>query len=206
MSTNGNVTKKLAQAALLAALAYVGFQFFRIDIPVGTERTAFHFGNAFVVLAALLLGPVWGGLAGAVGLTIADLTSGYITSAPKTFILKLLIGLIAGWVFHGLFKVTEETDKKRLTVATIASSAAALGFNVVADPLFGYFYKKYLFGIPQEMAAALSKMGAATTFVNAIVGAVAATIFFLALFPILKRSNLLLFPKKKEDGGALQEE
>ena len=57
MSTNKNLTKKLAQAALLAALAYVGFQFFRIDIPVGTERTAFHFGNAFVVLAALLLFP-----------------------------------------------------------------------------------------------------------------------------------------------------
>jgi uncharacterized membrane protein len=196
MSTNTNV-KKLAQAALLAALAYVGFQFFRIDIPVGTERTAFHFGNAFVVLAALLLGPVWGGLAGAVGLTIADLTSGYITSAPKTFILKLLIGLIAGWVFHGLFKADENTSGKRLTAATVAASAASLGFNVVADPLFGYFYKKYLFGIPQEMAAALSKMGAATTFVNAIVGAVAASIFFLALFPILKRSGLLLFPKKK---------
>ena len=49
----------LTQCALIAALAYVGFQFLRIDIPVGTERTAIHLGNAFVVLGALLLGG-WG--------------------------------------------------------------------------------------------------------------------------------------------------
>ena len=78
---------KLTQCALIAALAYVGFQFLRIDIPVGTERTAIHLGNTFVVIGALLLGS-WGGFAGARGLTMADLTSGYITSAPKTFLLN----------------------------------------------------------------------------------------------------------------------
>ena len=39
---------QLTQCALIAALAYVGFQFLRIDIPVGTERTAIHLGNTFV--------------------------------------------------------------------------------------------------------------------------------------------------------------
>ena len=48
--------KKLAQAGLLAALCYIGFAFFKIDIPVGPEKTAFHLGNVFCVLAALLLG------------------------------------------------------------------------------------------------------------------------------------------------------
>ena len=81
--------KRLAQAGLLAALCYIGFAFFKIDIPVGPEKTAFHFGNVFCVLAALLLGGYWGGLAGAVGMTIADLTTSYVTSAPKTFFLKL---------------------------------------------------------------------------------------------------------------------
>ena len=80
---------------MIAALAYVGFQFLRIDIPVGTERTAIHLGNTMVVLGALLLGS-WGGFAGALGLTIADLTSGYVTTAPQTFVLKMIIGLITG--------------------------------------------------------------------------------------------------------------
>lgn len=48
--------KVIAQAALCAALCYVGATFIKIDIPVGTERTMFHFGNVFCVLAALLIG------------------------------------------------------------------------------------------------------------------------------------------------------
>ena len=101
---------KLTQCALIAALAYVGFQFMRIDIPVGTERTAIHLGNAFVVLGALLLGG-WGGFAGALGLTLADLTSGYITSAPKTFFLKLVIGLITNLVARKLFHIEKEPSQ-----------------------------------------------------------------------------------------------
>lgn len=56
-------TKVLAQAALCAALCYVGATFIKIDVPVGTEKTMFHFGNVFCVLAALLIGGAWGGLA-----------------------------------------------------------------------------------------------------------------------------------------------
>ena len=39
---SGENVKKLALAALFAALSYIGFQVFRFDIPVGTEKTAFH--------------------------------------------------------------------------------------------------------------------------------------------------------------------
>lgn len=66
---------RVTQAGLLAALCYIGFAFFKLDIPVGTSSTAFHLGNVFCVLAALLLGGFWGGLAGAVGMTIGDLTT-----------------------------------------------------------------------------------------------------------------------------------
>lgn len=55
--------RQLAQAALLAALSFVGFMFFKIDIPVGNDKTAFHLGNVFCVLGALLLGGFWGGAA-----------------------------------------------------------------------------------------------------------------------------------------------
>ena len=58
MKTNPN-TRKVVFAALMAALCYIGFSFFRIDIPVGTEKTAFHLGNVFCVLAALLIGAFW---------------------------------------------------------------------------------------------------------------------------------------------------
>lgn len=184
--------KRLTQAGLLAALCYIGFAFFKIDIPVGTEKTAFHFGNVFCVLAALLLGGYWGGLAGAVGMTIGDLTTAYVTSAPKTFLLKLCIGLIVGLVAHKIFKLSRAHSPKYVTGVTVLSCIAGMAFNIVADPLVGYFYKMYLLGVPQDLSAALAKMGAITTTVNAIVAVIAASIFYLALRPALKKSGLFV--------------
>ena len=182
----------LAMAALFAALCYIGFSYFRIDIPVGTEKTAFHLGNVFCVLAALFIGGFWGGMSGAVGMTIADLTTGYVTSVPKTFLLKLCIGLVAGFLAHKVFHISKEEERKvPLPIATVLSCAAGMAFNVVADPVVGYFYKTYILGVPQEAAAIWAKMGAVTTLVNAVVAVIVASIFYLALRPALKRSNLL---------------
>lgn len=184
--------KRLAQAGLLAALCYIGFAFFKIDIPVGTEKTAFHFGNVFCVLAALLIGGFWGGLAGAVGMTVGDLTTAYVTSAPKTFLLKLLIGLIVGLVAHGIFKLSRSHDKKYIFGVTLFASICGMGFNIVADPVVGYFYKMYLLGVPQDLAKALAKISAVTTSVNAVVAVIAATIFYLALRPALRKAGLFV--------------
>lgn len=185
----------LTQCALIAALAYIGFQFLRIDIPVGTERTAVHLGNAFVVLGALLVGGVWGGLAGALGLTLADVTSGYITSAPKTFILKLIIGLVAAFVSEKILHKTEKTTVKEQTKVATISSIVALGINVPLDPIFGYFYKTYIIGVPQDMAATLSKIGSVTTLVNAVISAVAVIVLWPALYTALKKAGVLNWKK-----------
>lgn len=192
MKNKAVTTRKIVFASLLAALCYIGFSYFRIDIPVGSEKTAFHLGNVFCVLAALLIGGFWGGMSGAVGMTIADLTTGYVTSAPKTFLLKLCIGLISGLVAHKVFHISSE-EKRRLPlpVATVLSCAAGMAFNVVADPVVGYFYKMYILGVPQEVANIWAKMGAVTTLVNAVVAVIVASVFYLALRPALKRSDLL---------------
>ena len=181
---------RLVQCALIAALSYIGFQFLRIDIPVGTERTAIHLGNTFVVLGALLLGS-WGGLAGAIGLTIADLTSGYVTSAPKTFLLKLAIGLLATLVSRKLFRIEETAETKQQAKIALLAAAVSLGCNVVLDPLFGYFYKMYIMGVPQELSAALSKMGSVTTLVNAVASTVFVFVLWPALYAALSRAGML---------------
>lgn len=186
---NKNVNR-LTQCAMIAALAYVGFQFLRIDIPVGTERTAIHLGNTMVVLGALLLGS-WGGFAGALGLTIADLTSGYVTTAPQTFVLKMIIGLITVLVSRKIFHLDSETDLRSQTRIALFSSMAALGANVILDPLVGYFYKTYVFGIPQDLSAALARIGSVTTLVNAIASTIAVTVLWPALHRALSRAGSL---------------
>ena len=194
-------TLMLTQCALIAALAYIGFQFLRIDIPVGTERTAIHLGNTFVVLGALLLGG-WGGFAGALGLTMADLTSGYLTSAPKTFLLKLVIGLIATLVSRKLFHIEKEPGVTAQAKIALLSSAAALGVNVFLDPLFGYFYKAYIFGIPQDLSAALAKIGSATTLVNAVASTLLVFVLWPSLYTALAKTDKLPWtPAQTSDAG-----
>ena len=75
--------------------------------------------------------------------------------------------------------------------ATVLSCTAGMAFNVVADPLVGYFYKMYIMGVPQKAADAWAKMGAATTLVNAIIAVISASILYAALRPALKQANLM---------------
>mgnify|MGYP002135733495 CR=1 FL=1 len=191
---------KLAQTALLAALCFVSFTFLQIKIPMpGGDATSLHIGNAFCVLGALLLGGWYGGLAGAIGMTVADLMDPvYITGAPKTFILKLCIGLITGLVAHKIAKINESTDKKYVFKWSVLASVAGLAFNVIADPIVGYFYKQYILGQPQQMAEVLAKWSAAATFVNAILSTIVVVIIYNALRPALAKSGMLEVGKTKE--------
>ena len=199
MKTNSTVMK-IAQTALFAALCYVIFTYLQIKIPMpGGDATSIHLGNAFCVLAALLLGGWYGGLAGAIGMGIADVMDPiYITGAPKTFILKLCIGLITGLVAHKIAKINESTDKKYIFKWSLLASVAGLVFNVIADPIVGYFYKQYILGQPQQMAEVLAKWSAAATFVNAILSTIVVVIIYNALRPALAKSGMLEVGKTKE--------
>ena len=187
MTKKNETVVKIAQTALMAALCFVSFQFlqFKIVLP-GGDATSFHVGNAFCVLAALILGGWYGGLAGAIGMGFADILDPvYITGAPKTFVLKLCIGLIVGLVAHRIAKINESTDKKYIFRWSMIASVAGLGFNVIADPIVGYFYKQYIMGQPQQMAEVLAKWSAATTFVNAVISVILAGVLYIALRPVL---------------------
>ena len=199
MKTNSTVMK-IAQTALFAALCYVIFTYLQIKIPMpGGDATSIHLGNAFCVLAALLLGGWYGGLAGAIGMGIADVMDPiYITGAPKTFILKLCIGLITGLVAHKIAKINESTDKKYIFKWSLLASVAGLAFNVIADPIVGYFYKQYILGQPKQMAEVLAKWSAAATFVNAVLSTIVVVIIYNALRPALAKSGMLEVGKTKE--------
>lgn len=199
MNKQNETIIKLAETALLAALCFVSFTFLQIKIPVpGGDATSLHIGNAFCVMGALLLGGWYGGLAGAIGMTIADIMDPiYITVAPKTFILKLCIGLITGLVAHKIAHINESNDKKYVFKWSILASVAGLAFNVVADPIVGYFYKQYILGQPQQLADALAKMSAVATFINAIVSVVLVGFLYNAVRPALIRMQIIKIKTKQ---------
>lgn len=183
---------KVVITGLMAALCYVAFTFLKIPIPTfGGDMVALHIGNAFCVLAALLLGGVYGGVAGALGMTIADLLDPvYITSAPKTFFLKFCIGLIAGFIAHRIAKITEEHSSRYVFKWTLIASIASLGFNVIMDPIAGYFYKNYILGVESSAAKIMSTWAAGVTFINAVAGTIVVVFVYMAVRPVLKKTGL----------------
>ena len=185
---------KLTQTGILAALCFVTFTFLQIKIPVpGGDMTSIHFGNVFLVLASLLLGGFYGGLAGAIGMTIADIMDPvYILVAPKTFVLKFCIGLIVGFIAHRVANIRNSNDKKYILKWAILSSICGMAFNVVADPIVGYFYKIYVLGQPADVAKVLAKISAAATLFNAVTTVIVAVSLYMVLRPILKKSNLFI--------------
>lgn len=197
MAKKNDTLLKWTQTALLAALCFVTFTFLQIKIPMpGGDATSLHIGNAFCVLAALLLGGGYGGLAGAVGMTIADLLDPvYLVSAPKTFVLKLGIGLITGLVAHRIAKIGTSRDSRYIFKWSVIASVCGLAFNVVFDPLVGYFYKMYVLGQPQEMASVLAKWSTATTFVNAVVSVILVALLYNVLRPAMEKAGLLVQTK-----------
>lgn len=191
MNKKNSKVQTLALTSFMAALCYIGFTFFKINIPVGEGSTAIHFGNTFCVLAALLIGGVPGGLAGAIGMGIGDLMDPlYVTSFPKTFLLKFCIGLVTGIVAHRYAHIGTIQDAKKLTKWTILASTAGMFFNVIFEPIVSYLYKNYLLGVPSATAKIFAAWTAGTTMINAITSVVITSALYITLRKALKNSNL----------------
>ncbi len=183
---------KLVMTGLMAALSYVIFTFLQIKITLpGGDATSIHLGNAVCVLGALLLGGVYGGVGGAIGMAIGDLFDPvYVTYAPKTFLLKFCIGLITGLIAHKLGKISTEKDNHKVLLFTVLAACGGLLFNVVFDPLIGYYYKLLILGKP---AAELTlAWNIASTSINAITSAIVSVIVYMALRPALKKAGLFI--------------
>lgn len=194
---NENVMK-IVYVGLFAALSYVVFTFLQIKITLpGGDATSIHLGNAVCVLGALLLGGPLGGLGGAIGMTIGDLLDPvYVVYAPKTFILKFCIGLITGLIAHKLGHITTETDTKKVFLWTTLAAVGGLLFNVIFDPLVGYYYKLLILGKP---AADLTlAWNVAATSINAVTSTIVSVAVYMALRPALKKSGLFLTIGKKK--------
>ena len=181
---------KIAMTGLFAALSYVVFTFLQIKITLpGGDATSIHLGNAVCVLGALILGGFYGGLGGAIGMTIGDLFDPvYVIYAPKTFILKLCIGLITGFVAHRLGRINECSDRGHVLRFAAAGAVCGLAFNMIFDPLSGYYYKLLILGKPAAEVAFVWNV--ASTSINALLSVIASLVIYMPLRRALIRSGM----------------
>ena len=93
-------TKELAMTGVMAALSLVAYLFFRVPFYGGGSVPL---GNTNNPPTPQLLDGVSGGLAGAIGLALADILAGDPGYAVTTFVLMFIIGMTCGAVAHKAF-------------------------------------------------------------------------------------------------------
>lgn len=103
MNTKKTNTKdkliRICVAAMFAALICVATMLIQIPSPLNGYV---NFGDCFILIAAWVLGPVYGFLAGGIGSAMADLITGYVHYVPGTFVIKGLIAVAAALICREL--------------------------------------------------------------------------------------------------------
>lgn len=98
---------KIIIVAMFSALC-CACTFVQIRMPAGDFV---HLGNFVMIMAALLLGAIEGGLVGSLGMGLYDII--FYTSKPstilRTFILKFIIGFLVGYLFRLVLKKKTNT-------------------------------------------------------------------------------------------------
>lgn len=173
----------LALTGLMGALVYVATMFFKVEIPVGADRTMIGFANVFCVLSGLILGPFYGGIAAGVGSFLFDLTGGWFSSAGVTLITKGLMAVICGVIAWSGKR--ESASVSRLVVAAVSGS---LGYCIMY--LAYSFFKLMVAGSTPEAAAIAMLTKAGATFLNAAVADIIAVPLFLTIRTALQRNHL----------------
>lgn len=94
-------TRELAITAMFIALTYIFTAFVNIRLPIAANGGLIHLGNVPLFLCAILFGKRTGALAGAFGMGLFDLLSGWYLWAPFTFVIVGIMGYTVGAVTEG---------------------------------------------------------------------------------------------------------
>jgi len=93
-------TKDMVETALLTALVFVATAFINIRLPIAASGGLVHLGTAMLVIASVVFGKEKGAIAGAVGMAIFDLSSGWALWAPFTFVIRGVMGYLLGAISY----------------------------------------------------------------------------------------------------------
>lgn len=136
MKTN-KIVKKTVYSALFAALAFVATVCVHISIP-GVNGAYINFGDCIVFASGIILGPLYGGLAAGIGSAFADAFYGAWIYVPGTFVIKMLMAVMASVLYKALSKNKKDYHFIPLSVSSIVSELIMV---------FGYFlYEGIIYG------------------------------------------------------------
>jgi uncharacterized membrane protein len=164
---------KLAMATVFAALVCVATLTLVISIPATSGY--FNLGETVIYTAALLFGPLVGGIAGGAGAAIADILVA-AQFAPGTLIVKGLEGAIVGFLNKKIQKRTRNLSLSATASVIIGGLEMVTGYFIYEQLVLSYPLANALVEIPFNIVQMLVGLVVAVPVMHII----------LRVFPQLK--------------------
>ncbi len=89
-------TRDIVLSGILIALVFIATKFINIRLPISINGGLIHLGNVMLFMAAIVFGKKKGAVAGAFGMGLFDVVSGWMAWAPFTFIIRGVMGYMVG--------------------------------------------------------------------------------------------------------------
>ncbi|CAH2214059.1 ECF transporter S component [Tepidibacter aestuarii] len=99
-SYQNSKAKDIVITSLLIALVFIATKFINIRLPISVNGGLIHLGNTALFIAAIVFGKKKGAIAGAFGMCLFDILSGWIMWAPFTFIIRGVMGYLVGYIAY----------------------------------------------------------------------------------------------------------
>ena len=170
--------RKIAYAGVLAGLIFVG-----TELHIPTAIGHINLGDLVILVSAYILGP-FAFVPAAIGSTLADLLAGYPQYAVATFLIKGIMGFVAG----ALLKRNKEgrvSLGRKLSASFIAEIIMVAGY-------FAFESLPFMYGVAAALGSVIPNGIQASA---AIVGAV--PLMYVKLFDRYQISQGILNKKHK---------
>ncbi len=122
-------TKKLVLCSLFMAIICVATLVIQVPSPMNGYV---NLGDVFVLLAAWIMGPLYGLTAAGIGSMLADIITGYAYYAPATLIIKALVAYAAAYIVFGALKNVKLNFLHYLTAGLASEIIMVLGYFAYA--------------------------------------------------------------------------
>lgn len=148
-STSKDKLLKICVTAMFAALICVATMLIQIPSPLNGYV---NFGDCFILIAAWVLGPVYGFAAGGIGSALADLFTGYVHYVPGTFVIKGLIAVAAALICRAMLKKMPKISVPAYIVSALAGEIIMVGgYYLYAALLLGKSFAGAAASVPGNL-------------------------------------------------------
>ena len=124
-------TKMMVINALFVALTFITTMFINVRLPLMGNGGLIHLGNVPLFIAAFVYGKKTGAIAGAFGMGLFDLISGWTAWAPFTFVIVGTMGFVAGLI-------SEKIPGRKLLINSLAVLVALI------IKIVGYYFAEVI--------------------------------------------------------------